>query len=93
MTQFRFVADRYIREGAVQAMLCAHGGEHFRVIDREAVLNFSNTTARQEAYRVLQGPLVDALREVPVGADSWWKPPLGGGNSTSWHSMSMVGSG
>lgn len=48
--QFKHVAKRYVREGAVQAMLCGRGGEHFRVIDREAVLNFSTIEERTNVY-------------------------------------------
>lgn len=77
--QFKNVADRYVREGAVQAMLCAHGGEHFRVVDREAVLNFHDTAERKKVYADLRGPLTEALVGAPIGDGHWWNPPLGGG--------------
>ena len=75
--QFKDVGNKFINEGAVQAMLCAHGGDTFRVIDREAVLNFASTNVREDVYRELRDPLVQALADS--GGNAWWKPPSPGG--------------
>jgi hypothetical protein len=77
-SQFKSVAKRYIGEGAVQAMLCANGGESYQVIDREAVFGFRDTRERERVHEELRTPLVDAL--AGPSSDGWWKPPtkLGG---------------
>jgi hypothetical protein len=76
--QFNGVASRWINEGAVQAMLCANGGESYQVIDREAVFDFRDTGERERVHTALRTPLLDAL-DVPT-PQSWWRPPasLGG---------------
>jgi hypothetical protein len=75
---FKGVAERFINEGAVQAMLCANGGESYQVIDREAVFGFRDTAERERVHTALRTPLLDAL-DVPTPED-WWRPPanLGG---------------
>jgi len=76
--QFNGVAPRWTKEGAVQAMLCANGGESYQVIDREAVFGFRDTAERERVHEELRTPLLDALDVLaPAG---WWRPPasLGG---------------
>jgi hypothetical protein len=75
---FTTVAERHTNEGAVQAMLCADGGESYQVIDREAVFGFRDTTERERIHTALRAPLLDALG-VPT-SEGWWRLPasLGG---------------
>lgn len=76
--QFNGVATRWTNEGAVQAMLCANGGESYQVIDREAVFGFRDTAERERIHKALRTPLLNALDvRTPEG---WWRPPasLGG---------------
>jgi hypothetical protein len=63
--QFMAVAKRHTNEGAVQAMLCANGGESHQVIDREAVFGFRDTAERERIHRALKTPLLAAL-DVPT---------------------------
>jgi hypothetical protein len=76
--QFNGVAPRWTNEGAVQAMLCAYGGESYQVIDREAVFGFRDTAERERVHKALRTPLLKAL-DVPM-PEGWWRPPasLGG---------------
>ena len=76
--QFNVVAPRWTNEGAVQAMLCANGGESYQVIDREAVFDFRDTAERERIHKALRTPLLEAL-DVPT-PERWWRPPasLGG---------------
>ena len=76
--QFNGTAPRWANEGAVQAMLCAYGGESYQVIDREAVFDFRDTAERERIHKALRAPLLDAL-DVPT-PEGWWRPPasLGG---------------
>jgi hypothetical protein len=76
--QFTGVAERHTNEGAVQAMLCANGGEWYQVIDREAVFGFPDTRERERVHEELRRPLLNAL-DVPT-PEGWWRPPasLGG---------------
>jgi hypothetical protein len=76
--QFKGVAKRYSNEGAVQAMLCANGGESYQVIDREAVFGFRDTAERKRVHKELRTPLLDAL--AVTASEGRWEPPpkLGG---------------
>jgi hypothetical protein len=76
--QFNGVAPRWTNEGAVQAMLCANGGESYQVIDREAVFGFRDTGERERVHEELREPLLEALQvRTP---EAWWRRPasLGG---------------
>jgi hypothetical protein len=72
--QFTAVEKRHTNEGAVQATLCAYGGESYQVIDREAVFGFRDTAERERIHTALRTPLLDAL-DVPAPA-GWWRPPV-----------------
>lgn len=71
------VDARFTNEGAVQAMLCTRASPLFSVIDREAVVGFTNTAERQAIHNALQDPLVAAC--VPDAVASWFKPKRFGG--------------
>lgn len=71
------VAKQFTNEGAVQAMLCTRASALFSVIDREAVIGFSNTAERISTYERLQKPLHDACVLEP--APKWFKPKKFGG--------------
>ncbi|HAS08941.1 MAG TPA: hypothetical protein DCS55_00220 [Acidimicrobiaceae bacterium] len=71
------VDDRFSHEGAIQAMLCTRAADLFSVVDREAVVGFSNTAERDAVYSALQQPLHDAISPDPTR--KWWKPKKFGG--------------
>ena len=71
------VGDRFTHEGAVQAMICTRAADLFSVVDREAVIGFENTAARDQVYAEVQAPLQDAFQ--PDAAKKWWKPKKFGG--------------
>src|SRR6266849_5690662 len=44
--EIRRVAERFMREGAVQAMLCVHAGDFLSVVDRDVVIGYRDTAAK-----------------------------------------------
>jgi hypothetical protein len=73
----RGVAARFTNEGAVQAMLCTRAGSLYSVVDREAVIGFSNTAERVNTYGRLREPLHAAFSGA--SEDKWLVPkPFGG---------------
>jgi hypothetical protein len=77
--QVRNVPTRFTREGAVQSMLCIHAGSLFSVVDREAVVGFSNTGIRNKCYSTVRGEVESGLLEALEGY-AWAKkiPAFGG---------------
>jgi hypothetical protein len=71
------VPERFTNEGAVQSMLCTRASEHFSVIDREAVVGYTDTAEQKTTYNQLQQPLHDAC--VPDPKVKWFKPKKFGG--------------
>ena len=73
----RSVAARFTSEGAVQAMLCTRASVLFSVIDREAVIGFSNTAEREATYTRVRKQLHSAFPAAPVS--KWLVPKSFGG--------------
>lgn len=64
------VGQRFLKEGSVQSAVSAFQSRDLTVIDREAVIAFSNRPEKDKVIKALSSPLLDALD--PPGAP-WWR--------------------